>query len=126
MMSGQTNKIVLLVDDDETVLKIQRRMLEALGFDVLTATDGCEGVETYKEIWKEIDFIVLDLNMPNMDGEEAFMELRKINDKVPIILSSACSEEEVAERFNGKKLSGYIRKPYYFKELDNKIKDILG
>ncbi len=63
---------ILVVDDDEGILLIARSILERIGFAVLTATDGSEGVEVYKAHAAEIACVLLDLTMPKMDGQEAF------------------------------------------------------
>ena len=117
---------VLLVDDEETVLAIGKRMLQRLGLKVLTARDGREGVVVFREHQDEIVCVVLDMIMPHMDGEEAFGELRRISSDVPVIMSSGYDEESVTRRFAGKDLAGFIQKPYEFKELRNAIHSVLG
>jgi PAS domain S-box-containing protein len=103
---------VLLVDDEETVIGIGTEMLKELGFDVLTAMDGREGVELFKEHQDSIYCVILDLTMPHMDGEQAFRELRQIKPDVKVIMSSGYNEQEINQRFAGKGLSGFIQKPY--------------
>lgn len=115
---------VLLVDDDETILGIGRMMLERLGFSVLTASDGKEGVEVYRSCAKEIALVLLDLTMPRMNGEEAFRELLRINPGVRVVLSSGYSEQEVAARFAGRGLAGFIQKPYQVERLRETLKQI--
>jgi PAS domain S-box-containing protein len=115
---------VLLVDDDETILGIGRLMLERLGFSVLTAGDGKEGVEIYRFRGKEIAVVLLDLTMPRMNGEEAFRELRRINPDVRVVLSSGYSEQEIAARFAGRGLAGFIQKPYQLDRLRETLKRI--
>ena len=108
---------VLLVDDEPAVLKIGTRMLETLGFDVLTAVDGIEAVELYQQRKDEIAVVLLDVTMPRMGGEEAFEEIRKIKGDAIIILSSGYEEQEVVNRFAGQGLAGFIHKPYEFETL---------
>jgi DNA-binding NtrC family response regulator len=102
---------VLLVDDEETVRGIGAAMLRELGFDVVTADDGREALEVYKAR-TDIRFVILDLTMPHMDGEQCFRELRKLNPEVKVIMSSGFSESEVTQKFVGKGLAGFIQKPY--------------
>ena len=113
---------VLLVDDEETVLAVGRSMLETLGFSVITAWDGREAVTTYRLRGQEIAFVVMDLTMPHMGGEEAFRELRRIDPSVKVFISSGYSEWEVSARFAGKSLAGFIQKPYQMNELRNVLK----
>lgn len=103
---------LLLVDDDETVRAVGKQMLEKLGFKVLLAADGLEGVEVFRQHSDDIDCVILDLTMPHMGGEEAFRELRRIQSDIRAVLSSGYSEQEVTQRFAGKGLSGFIQKPY--------------
>ncbi|NTW98991.1 MAG: PAS domain S-box protein [Geobacteraceae bacterium] len=103
---------VLLVDDEETVIGIGSEMLKELGFDVLTAMNGREGLEVYKQNEDRISFIILDLTMPHMDGEQCFRELRQIKPDIKVIMSSGYNEQEVTQKFVGKGLSGFIQKPY--------------
>ena len=103
---------ILLVDDEESLIGLGARMLEHLGFTVLTAADGLQAVERYRERGKEIDLVLMDLTMPHMDGAEAFGELRRLNPDVRVILASGYSYEDVASRFAGKGLDGVLQKPY--------------
>ena len=117
---------VLLVDDEETVRAVGRQMLEAAGFEVVTAADGREGVERFREAPDDIVCVVLDLTMPHMDGEEAFRELRRIRPDVRVLLSSGYNEQEIANRFAGKGLAGFIQKPYQLANLIEALKAVLG
>ncbi|MGZ8450169.1 MAG: PAS domain S-box protein [Candidatus Deferrimicrobiaceae bacterium] len=103
---------VLLVDDEESLVALGARMLEDLGFTVLTASDGLQAVERYRERGKEIDLVLMDLTMPRMDGVEAFGELRRLNPDVRVVLASGYSHADVASRFAGKGLSAILQKPY--------------
>ncbi|MBN2163560.1 MAG: response regulator [Pontiellaceae bacterium] len=109
---------VLLVDDEESVRAISSRQLKVLGLQVITAQNGQEAVDIYSHMMGEIDLVILDLTMPKMNGEEAFRELRRINPDVRVILASGYSETDVAGRFAGKRIAGYLRKPYTLKELN--------
>ena len=106
---------VLLVDDEETVRAIGSEMLRELGFEVVTAGDGREALDRYRE--QRPDLVILDLTMPRMDGEQAFRELRQLDAGVRVIMSSGYNETDVAQKFAGKGLSGFIQKPYTFETL---------
>jgi PAS domain S-box-containing protein len=114
---------VLLADDEKTVRKVGKYMLERLGLSVILALDGLDALEIYRTRHNEIDCVLLDLTMPNMDGEEAFMEMKKINNDVRVILSSGYSGKEILKRFAGKGLIGFIQKPYVMKILQNAIRE---
>ena len=110
----------LLVDDEETVRGIGREMLQELGFEVLTASDGREAVELFKSSGA-ISLVVLDLTMPHMDGEQCFRELRRLNPDVQVIMSSGYNEQEVTQKFSGKGLAGFVQKPYRLSALKEVI-----
>ncbi len=116
---------VLLADDEETVRRIGRYMLERLGLGVILAVDGREAVEIFRDKHDEIDCVLLDLTMPNMDGEEAFQEMKKIRNDVRVILSSGYSGQEISKRFEGKGLIGFIQKPYVLKVFREAIREAI-
>jgi signal transduction histidine kinase len=116
---------ILLVDDEESLLALGARMLELLGFTVLTAADGRQAVDLYRERGKEIDLVLMDLTMPHMDGAEAFGELRRLNPEVRVVLASGYSHEDVASRFAGKHLDGVLQKPYTIAKLREALAGLL-
>ena len=116
---------VLIVDDEETVCAVGKRMLNKMGFSVLTASDGRKAVEILREHADEIDCILLDLTMPHMGGEEAFRELRSIQPDVKVILSSGYNEQDATQRFTDKGLAGFIQKPYSMVTLKEKLMEVL-
>jgi two-component system cell cycle sensor histidine kinase/response regulator CckA len=116
---------ILLVDDEESLIDLGARMLEHLGFTVLTAADGLQTVELYRERGKEIDLVLMDLTMPHMDGAEAFGELRRLNPEVRVVLASGYSHEDVASAFAGKGLAGVLQKPYTLAKLRETLAGLL-
>jgi PAS domain S-box-containing protein len=117
---------ILLIDDEEAIRRLGQQMLERLGFEVLTAADGSEGVEVYRQHWDRIVCVILDLTMPQMGGEETMGELRQIREDLRIILSSGYDEQEVTQRFASKGLAGFIQKPYTLKRLREELQRVLG
>lgn len=114
---------VLLVDDEETVRGIGSEMLKELGFTVITADDGREGVAAFRQN-PDIAFVILDLTMPHMDGEQCFRELKQLKPDVKVIISSGYSEHEVSIKFVGKGLAGFIQKPYKLSMLKEAVRKI--
>lgn len=117
---------VLVVDDENQVRDLARRMLERLGFSVLVAANGQEAVRIYREQSKQITCILLDLSMPGLSGEETFRELKRLEQNARVIMSSGYNEQEVIQRFAGKGFAGFIQKPYQIRILGEKIKEVLG
>ncbi|PJA32367.1 MAG: hypothetical protein CO187_04335, partial [Zetaproteobacteria bacterium CG_4_9_14_3_um_filter_53_7] len=108
---------VLVVDDEETVRRVATRLLEHEGLKVLTARDGEEAVEVFGKHADEIAFVLLDLTMPVMDGEQTFHMLHTIRPDIPVLLSSGFSATEVVGRLTHSGLAGFVRKPYTRKTL---------
>ena len=100
-------------------------MLETVGLTVLTAADGDETIEVFRKHADQIDCVLLDLTMPKMDGEEAYDELRRISDDVPIIMSSGYTREEIEQRFADRDIAGFIHKPYEFRTLMETLSRVL-
>ncbi|HPP58697.1 MAG TPA: PAS domain S-box protein [Candidatus Hydrogenedens sp.] len=120
-----TQKHILVVDDEKLVRDTVRNMLEISGYKVITAEDGLQAIQIYRDNQSQIDLVLLDMTMPQLDGEETFRELRRINPKVKVILSSGYNEKDVIERFVGKGLIGFIQKPYVLSTLLNTIHSTL-
>ena len=118
-------KTILVVDDEEAVLDVTSTMLECAGFKVLKAMDGREGVAVFSQHKERIALVLLDTTMPNMDGEEAFRELTRIEPKIKVILSSGYSEQEATSHFIGQGLAGFIQKPYSLNQLIDKLNEVL-
>jgi two-component system, cell cycle sensor histidine kinase and response regulator CckA len=117
---------ILLIDDDPAVRNVGSEMLTLLGFQVLTAADGVEGLEVFRAHRDEIDCIILDLSMPHMGGEEAFRELRRLRSDARVILSSGYNEQEITQRFVGQGLAGFVQKPYSVAKLLETLSRVLG
>ena len=107
---------VLLVDDEESICDIGASMLGQLGYDVITALSGMSALEMYRS-GNDIRLVILDLTMPNMDGEQTFMGLRELDPGVRVIMSSGYSEQEVTKKFTGMGLRDFIQKPYSMQAL---------
>jgi CheY-like chemotaxis protein len=117
---------ILVVDDEETLRTLGRKMVERSGFTALTACDGREAVEVFRQNADQVICVLLDLTMPHMDGVEAFHELRKIRSDIRVILSSGYDEQEVARRFAGEGMAGFIEKPYTRAALITVLRRVLG
>jgi len=118
----QPSGTVLVVDDEEMIREVSSLMLEDIGFDVLEAADGQEGIEIYQQYQDKIVAILLDMTMPRLDGEGCFRELKRINPDVKVILSSGYNKQDVTNRFDGSGLAGFVQKPYNLNELEKSLR----
>jgi two-component system cell cycle sensor histidine kinase/response regulator CckA len=119
------NGTILLVDDEEPVLDVGGMMLENAGFKVRTATDGREALEVFHQYQGDIVCVVLDLMMPNMDGEETLRELRRIQEDVKVVLSSGYHEQDVTKRLAETDFAGFLKKPYTSDTLIGQLRQVL-
>jgi|GEM_PF-3091715 len=121
MQSVNTNKTILVVDDERLVRHVAKKTLLKCGHEVLLASDGKEAIEIFKSRGNDIDLVLLDLTMPNMNGEEAFYKLKDIDKEIPILLASGFSESVIRERFTTQSPSDFLQKPFTPTDLNNAI-----
>ena len=108
---------ILVIDDEHWVRDLARSMLRSMGFEVLLAANGREGVDIFKAQGDRIAAVLLDLTMPQMGGEETFRELRRVRADVRVILSSGYNEESATSQIDGAGLVGFLQKPYRYEAL---------
>jgi CheY-like chemotaxis protein len=89
-----------------------KRILERLGFRVILARDGVEAVDQFRRHAGELVAVLLDLTMPNMNGADAFREMRRENPSIPVILMSGFSENGFHARFPDGETRGLPQKPF--------------
>ena len=103
---------LLLVEDEEMLRNMAETMLTRLGFEVLTAKDGIEAVEMFKQHKDEVRVVVTDLSMPRMDGWETLSALRRIRPDIPVVLSSGYDEAQVIDNDHPERPNVFLHKPY--------------
>lgn len=116
---------ILIADDEEAICAISEYMLEQIGFEVISANDGIEAVEMFRERKDDIVCVILDLTMPRLSGEEVYQKINAIKPGIKVILSSGYDEQDVMQRFSRGEIAGFIQKPYSLKLLKEKLKSIL-
>lgn len=121
----QYHGMVLLADDEESILRLGKEILEMNGFQVELARDGAEAVERFRQNPQQYQCVILDLTMPRMNGKEALSELRKIYPEAVIIISSGYAELEIARQFADQTVNGFIQKPYNIDEFIRIIDKVL-
>ncbi len=121
----KTTGTILLVDDEDMILKVEKELLEVLGYDVLTARGGKKAIEVYKKKGDKIDLVLMDMVMPDMGGGDAYDRMKEINLRARILLSSGYSIDGEAREILERGCDGFIQKPYTIKELSKKIREIL-
>jgi len=119
-------RTILLVEDEELVRQTTQVILEDCGFTVLTAADGAAGVEVFRSQGARLSAVVLDMNMPRMDGAAACREMHRIAPGVPVILTSGLDKQDAVSEFTGAGLAGFLQKPYRMKALLQKIEEAIA
>ncbi len=112
---------ILLVEDDKNQRLLYEQELQQEGYGIVTATDGKEALEKVQE--QLPDIVVMDINMPKMDGIEAMGRILSKNKKIPIIINTAYSNYK--DSFMSWAADAYIVKSSDLSELKDKIKEVL-
>ena len=116
---------ILVVDDEEDSRLMAKKVLEAVGYKVLTAADGAEGIEIFKKNQDSVSAVIMDLIMPHVRGDEAAKEIRNIRDDINILLLSGYHEIEMNELMEGLGRTVVLEKPYKINKLLQKVQDML-
>ncbi|MBI2195133.1 MAG: response regulator [Planctomycetes bacterium] len=119
------HETVLLVEDETMVLQVGQQMLQSLGYQVLTARNGREGLERFHEHHQNIHLVVLDLVMPEMGGEELFFKLHEIDPALKVVLMSGYSIQEKLDGLRDHGLKGFVLKPFTLQSLGRAVRDAL-
>jgi two-component system, cell cycle sensor histidine kinase and response regulator CckA len=117
---------ILIIDDEETIRMSASSMLKHLGYQMLLAHDGQEGLQMYKTHFQSIDLVLLDMIMPRMGGLACFRELRMVNPRVKVLVSSGFAQEDELAELQNAGIMGYIQKPYYTTTLSWAVARALG
>lgn len=117
---------ILIIDDEPVMLSIGKGFLEECGYSVFTASSGIDGIDIYKKNNNEISAVLMDLSMPGMSGLEVFLELKKINEKVKVLLASGMLTQESLNSAEKIGIKGTVTKPYLSHELSCRIKEIIA
>lgn len=118
-------RLVLLVDDEETIRIVGCRMLERLGYSVLTARDGVEALDIYRAKAGDVALVLLDMTMPRLGGEETFLRLREYVPAPRVVVMSGYAEVDVASRFEGACYKGFLPKPFDLASLRERLAEAL-
>jgi PAS domain S-box-containing protein len=117
--------LVLVVDDDANVRGMAENILETVGYTVMKAENGKEGVEKYQQHQAGIKAVLLDMAMPVMSGREAFIEMKKINPEVKVLLVSGFWQDDRIEEILGLGVNDFLQKPYTMTSLALALKNVI-
>ena len=117
---------ILLVDDESMVLEVGEQLLQALGYQVTTASSGQAAIKIYTQLMDRIDLVILDMIMPQMGGSDTFDRIKTINPDVKVLLSSGYSIDGQATSILNRGCQGFIQKPFSVNVLAKKLREVLG
>lgn len=117
---------VLLVDDDAMVLNATSRLLEKIGMTPITASDGVQGMEKFLIHRDEVVCVILDLNMPYMNGAETLKNLRASGCNCPVIVASGFSQLLITQEMRALGIAAFLEKPYTFEMLARTLERVMA
>ncbi len=117
--------IIFVVDDESVMRDIAQGMLEECGYSVILAENGLEAVKIFNTRHKEISLVLLDMVMPKMSGKEAYIEMKKTDPSVKVLLASGFRQDERSEEILKMGVKGFIQKPYTIASLSTAISRVL-
>jgi signal transduction histidine kinase len=124
LLRGTEN--ILIVDDEDTVRNTISLMLKNLGYQVYLASSGMEAIEMYQRHKAEIDLIILDIIMPQMDGQQTYIQIMRINPDVKVLICSGYSQHNsIKEMLLDEGVVGFMRKPVEIAQLSQVVREAL-
>jgi nitrogen-specific signal transduction histidine kinase len=114
---------VIIAEDDSFQREVLKDLISSMNLKVLSAVNGIDVLNYYNR--EKIDLIIVDKNMPEMDGIECIKEIRRTDLSIPIILSTGNSYEELKEEISKNKISRILKKPYSFESIQNLLLELL-
>lgn len=103
---------ILIADDEEMTLTLLERLLSSKGYQVTGAQSGFECLDIFRRDPAVYDLVLLDFNMPFMNGHETFERLRVIHPEIDVVLTTGFIERERLEKMMAAGLSGFLQKPF--------------
>ncbi|MCX6773751.1 MAG: response regulator [Candidatus Micrarchaeota archaeon] len=122
----QGHGTVMVVDDEPLVRDTVADLLEASGYNPHKFGNGTEAIMFYEENWKSIDFVILDMQMPGLNGRACFRELKEINPAVKAMLITGYSQDDEAAAAMKDGMIGYLAKPFNVEILIDTIRKSIG
>jgi len=118
-------KKILIIDDEPGICSVVSTFLEKKGFTAIVAKSGKEGIGAAN--YRKPDLILLDINMPKMDGFEVLEKIKHSPKTlaIPVVMLSGRGDDESKIKASGSYSEYYITKPFQLEELESKIKEIL-
>ncbi|HEX9829523.1 MAG TPA: response regulator [Bacteroidota bacterium] len=124
--TAQSQKTILVVEDDEMLRDLVVGVLEENGYSVLTAVDGLMAVDQYRLHQQRISLVLSDMGLPKLGGWEAFLQMKEINPNVKTIMASGYFDPKMREEMMRAGALDFVQKPYVMNEVLQKIHDAIA
>lgn len=124
-VSLEGTETILMVDDYDDIRELSGEVLEDSGYRVMSAASGEKALEIFKENPREIDLVIMDLNMPGMGGRECTRQMLSIDPSVKVLVASGYSALGHNKEVSDLGAKGFLSKPYQTKELLVRIRKLL-
>ncbi len=119
------HETLLIVEDEEMLRDLLKSVLEDKGYRVLTANDGIEGYEMFRDHHEEITLVLSDMGLPRMGGWEMFQKMRELDPGVPVILASGYFEPKLKLDLINAGAKDFVQKPYIAEDIHRRIREII-
>ena len=116
--------IVMLVDDEDLVRSVARGFLEEIGWEVVEVNEGIKALELYRDQWRKIDVVMLDMEMPGQRGIDVLREMKRINPSVLAILCSGYVRDRSVEQLAADGFRAQLSKPYRIADLEHVLNEV--
>ena len=119
------NEHILLVDDGEMILSVEKQMLEKLGYHLITRTSGMDALKTFSAQPDKFDLVITDMTMPNMTGDKLAIKLLEIRPCIPVIICTGFSSIMSREQVDALGVNGFLMKPIVMKDIAGSVREAL-
>ncbi len=116
---------ILLVDDEEAIIAMEKQILERFGYKVTSCDRSIEALEAFRANPGQFDLVITDMSMPKMSGDKLAIELIKIRPDIPVLLCTGFSESMTDEKIKSLGIKGFLMKPIVIKDLAKKLREVL-
>ena len=116
---------ILIVEDEEQVMDVTRTILKRLGYHVLTARTGMEGIDIGRSYDGDIDLAIIDIYLPDMRGDLIYKLLMKARKNLKVIISSGYAFDGAAQEILNAGAQAFMQKPIKLAALSEKVKNVL-
>lgn len=118
-------KKILIIEDDFDLLWMLKKLLSTQGFPILTAVTGAQGIEEFSRNLFEISVVVLDLSLPDQDGETVVLEIFKVRPDIPIIITTGSEDKVLLNRLEKLGIKRILVKPFDLQELSDAVSEFV-